>query len=426
MKRQLISILALTTLLTLSSSKPVTTYSSQVDDYKQYLRTENINEDSKIKNVILFIGDGMGPNHVTAGEIYAGREFTFQDENNSNWTFHGYSNTDSLTSQGFTLDETKSLLRPEENKSLYDDMPSPYSGNSLSSGSITCYTDSAAGGTALSTGVKVTNSRIGKDIFGQDLTNIVEIAAGLNKRTGVVTTDNLAGATPASFMAHVGERHYYDEIIESIAKSPTDLIISQTLSNWENKKTEYETLFRNSGFDNICYSTENLDVNSNRELCLLPAILPDGDRTPSLSELTTYALDTLDNEEGFFLMVEGSNIDKQSHSNQTVAMLKELLGFEEAIKATELWAEGRDDTLIIVTADHETGGLYYNRDTATQDTITEDIKWLTYNHSRTRVSVDVYGDITGFLTKYSDNFNTLEGLTYIDNTDVFKLCASYL
>ena len=82
----------------------------------------------KYKNVIVFIGDGMGPNHVDAGGIYLGKPLCF-DVTNEKWTYHAYSNTDSLTSQGFTLDTSKSLLRPEENTSLYDGTPSPYDSN---------------------------------------------------------------------------------------------------------------------------------------------------------------------------------------------------------------------------------------------------------------------------------------------------------
>ena len=160
---------------------------------------------------------------------------------------------------------------------------------------------------------------------------------------------------------------------------------------------------------------------------LFNGVAPQTDpRIPSLADLTIYALDFLDNEEGFFLMVEGANIDKQSHSNQTKLMLKELLGFNDAVKAAEQWANGRDDTLIIVTADHETGGLYYARETATQTTIVNDIKWLSQNHSRTRVDIAVYGDISGFTKKFGSRFGVLEGRPYWDNTDVFRLCSWYL
>ena len=82
--------------------------------------------------------------------------------------------------------------------------------------------------------------------------------------------------------------------------------------------------------------------------------------------------------------------------------------------------------MIVVTADHETGGLYYDRTNTTQATIASDIKWLSQNHSRTRVDIAVYGDISGFIKKFGLQFKTLEGLPYWDNTDVFRLCSWYL
>lgn len=382
---------------------------------------------SKYKNVILFIGDGMGPNHVDAGEIYLGQPFCF-NVTNDKWTYHAYSNTDSLTSQGFTLDQTKSLIRPEENNTLYDGKPSPYDPNvSLgASGNITCYTDSAAGGTALATGVKVTNSRIGTDINGNDIENLVEIAKGLGKKAGVVSSDEVVGATPSTFVAHVGERHYAAEILDDMAASDADLILAKTTLEYENNKTLYETKFKNGGFD-LAYNRSELDIESEKLFGVFPGVAWKEDpRVPTLAELTVFALDYLDNEEGFFLMVEGSQIDKHSHAHQTTMMLKELLGFNEAVQAAQDWASGRDDTIIVVTADHETGGLYFDRDTATKETITTDIKWLTYNHSRTRVDIAIYGNIERYLELYGNNFKTLEGIPYWDNTDVFRFCSWHL
>lgn len=385
-------------------------------------------KENRYKNVILFIGDGMGPNHVDAGGIYKGEPLSF-DITDENWTYHAYSNTDSRTSEGFTLDTTKSLLNPEENPSLYDGTPSPYSSEGAklgTSGNITTYTDSAAGGSALACGIKFTNSRIGMDIDGTPVENLVEIAKGLNKKAGVVTSDNLVGATPSDFLVHVGERHQSEEIIEGVANSPVDLVLAQTVSTYTDKKVTYESLFKSKGFD-IAYNTASLDKESERILGLFPGVLTKKDpRAPTLEELTIFALDYLDNDEGFFLMVEGSNIDKMSHSNQSKLMLDELLAFDDAVSAAANWASNRNDTLIVVTADHETGAMYYDKENTTKESIVNDMQWLSMNHSRTRVDIAVRGDISEFVSDYGHNFDTLEGLPYWDNTDVFKLCSSYL
>ena len=424
MKRKILnSIVFFISLTGCSLNKEVIDYSIG-NNYKNKI----VNKDEKIKNVIMFIGDGMGHNHVDVGGIYKGEPLVF-DVNDDKWAYHALVNTDSLTSEGFTLDTSKSLIRPDENPSLYDGTPSPYDPavNLGASGNITTYTDSAAGGTALATGEKTINSRIGLNYNGEKIENLVEIAKGLNKKAGVVSSDNLVGATPSSFLVHVGERHLESEIIKEASKSPADLILCQNVDEYKNNQSTYETLYKNNGFD-ISYNVNNLDKSSNRILGLFDGVVTrqDDPRAPSLKDLTVFALDYLDNEEGFFLMVEGANIDKKSHSNQTILMLKELLAFDEAIEACMEWASNRDDTIIVVTADHETGGLYYDYDGSTKETIIQDIKWLTYNHSRSRVDLAVYGDIKEFTNLYFKNKELLEGIPYIDNTDIFKLCSMYL
>ena len=423
--KSIISILTLVISLTSCSS------ANEFVNYRnEYVRNKNINNDQKIKNVIMFIGDGMGVNHVDAGGILKGEPLVF-DVTDEKWTYHAYSNTDSLTSNGFTLDESKSLLKPDENPTLYDGSPSPYDPNvSLgTSGNITSYTDSAAGGTALATGFKTTNGRIALDINGKPYENLVEIAKELNKKAGVVSSDTLVGATPATFLAHVEERHLSERIIESTANSPVDLILVENDDSYEDNKAKYESLYKSKGFDNITYEVNNLNKNASRILGLFDGIVTeqnDARGVPTLKDLVVFALDYLDNEEGFFLMVEGAKIDKKSHSNQAKLMLQELLAFDEAVEVAMEWANNRNDTLMVVTADHETGGMYYNYNESTQETIEDDIKWLTYNHSRARVDIAVYGDISEFTNLYSSSFASLEGVPYWDNTDVFKLCASYL
>jgi alkaline phosphatase len=413
-------LILLTVLIGLNFAFAINTFGIVVD-------TEDVQLTSKYKNVILFIGDGMGPNHVDAGGVYLGRNLCF-DVTDENWTYHAYSNTDSRTSQAFPLDETKSLIRPDLNNSLYDGTPSPYDPNvSLgTSGDLTTYTDSAAGGTALATGVKVTNSRLALDIDGTKLENLVEIAKDLNKKTGVVTSDEINGATPSSFLVHVPSRHDTEDILKGIATSDADLVLGKASSKYTEKKSTYDTLYKNAGFNVINQKTQISNVGE-KMIGVFPGVAPKDDpRIPSLKDLTVFALDYLDNEEGFFLMVEGSGIDKQSHANQTKLMLNELLGFNEAIEAAMQWAEGRDDTLMVVTADHETGGLYYNRTNSNQSNIINNIKWLSSNHSRTRVDIAIYGNIDEYINKFDNNFGTLEGLPYWDNTDVFRLCSWHL
>lgn len=399
-------------------------------DARHMIENNRINTNNEIKNVILFIGDGMGPSHVEAAGIRKGSPLCFWDENNSDWTYHGYSNTDSLTSNGFYLDTSKTLLNPLYNDTLYDNASSPYgaSGNYMSN---TCYTDSAAGGTALATGYKTTNAAISMNPLGEDLPTLVEIARGMNKKAGVVSSDTLDGATPASFISHVPERHLAEDIIKDGVNSGANLLMSVKPDEWS---STFDTLYKNNGY-NVSTNWDNASINSEKEIILFDHLLAGSTLTPSLSDLTVYALDKLDNDNGFFLMVEGANIDKAAHEHQSGKMIQETLDFERAIQTCASWANGRDDTLIVVTADHETGAIYFDKEKANKNNIIDEVKFLSYNHSRTRVPVSVYGDASEFFLTY-ENYLTKQGPidkgletenhNYIDNTDIFKLCVSYL
>lgn len=425
MKKNIFKVIALSALFSLLSACNYNPTNAEL-----FVRNQNINPSRSIKNVILFIGDGMGLGQIEAAEVKKGDDLSFHNKNDSSWTYHGYINTDSVTSNGFTLDTTKSLIRPEQNKSLYDNADSPYSadGNYASN---TCYTDSAAGGTALATGSKTTNASIGISPLGEELENLVEIASGLGKKTGVLSTDTLDGATPSSFLAHADERHQSDELIKDASKSDANLIMTVKPSSWS---TTYENQFKTNNF-HFATSFATTSISSEKELVLFDNLLAGGTLTPSLADLTIYALDKLDNEEGFFLMVEGANIDKAAHANQAGTMIQETLALDEAVQTAASWEKGRDDTLIIVTADHETGAVHFDKTKANKNNIYDEVKFLSYNHSRSRVPVSVYGDISEFLNTYESILNKQgvidKGLAdecqnYIDNTDVFKLCASYL
>ena len=209
--------------------------------------------------------------------------------------------------------------------------------------------------------------------------------------------------------------------------------IQDTGRNAENEQDSeefdetHESLFINKGYS-IANSLSELDVNSEKILGKFPGVVPFDDPrdVPTLTDLTSFALDYLDNEEGFFLMVEGAKIDKRAHQHQTKLTINELLGFEESVKEAFDWAKGRNDTLILVTADHETGGVYFNRDIATKDNIIDIINWKTGNHSRARVDLAVNIDISDYILKFGNELRTLEDKQYWKNTDVFNLAAAYL
>lgn len=430
MKIKHLSLAIILPMICIFATEPQYFSSSDHFSNNSYIRNAMINNDRKIKNVILFIGDGMGPNHVSAAEILKGSSLSFTNKNDLNWSLNGYQNTDSLTSNGFTLDTTKSLLRPELNGTLYDNSDSPYGsgGNYLSN---TCFTDSAAGGTALSTGRKTNNSYIAMGPTGEEYETILEIAHSLNKKTGVVTTDKMTGATPSSFLTHIDQRHKTDEILTLDAESEANLIIAEKPSNW---KDTHDTLYANNGW-HIAKNISETSINSEKEVVLLDNLLSNSSLTPSLEDLTAYSLDKLDNEEGFFLMIESSEIDTASHENQIGTTLQAVLEFERSIEVATRWAEPRNDTLIVVTADHETGAIYYNRNTTTQANIYDNVKFLSKNHSRTRVPFYVWGDVTSFTSTYNDLLTKqgkidegmeTESSIYWQNTDIFKLCVSYL
>ncbi len=271
-------------------------------------------------NVILFIGDGMGLNHIEAAKA-KGIDVVMDD-----FSVIGESMTDNHW--GTT-------------------------------------TDSAAGGTALSTGIRTTNGYIGRSVFDPtgsiaEPMNLTELAIALNKSAGVVTTDKTTGATPAAFSAHAFDRSYNEEISDDQLSSELTLV-------W-GAKEDYvtEEMARENGFE---YVETVADIEA----------LPEGARsfgqfswddfanvtnpetTPTIAKMTEEAIDILDDDEdGFFLMVEGAHIDKYSHSKDIDGAVKQLEEFNKAIEYALEYAKNDGSTLIVVTADHETGSVTYD------------------------------------------------------------------
>lgn len=278
------------------------------------------------KNVILFIGDGMGEN---------------------------------------TLGVTKQMHNTEL---TMETMPVHASGRTSSFGLP--FTDSAAGGTALSCGIKVWFNSLGKLPFLPFVNsdeyaplNLTELAIMNGKSAGVVTTDKTSGATPSSFSSHVLSRDFEEKICaDQLAGDLTLLWGCDTESiNEENANA--------NGFTHIETRDEMLAVKSGERSIAqfnfseMKNCRHGGD-TPSIKEMTESAINLLDdNDNGFFLMVEGACIDKFSHDNNFDGATMNTVELDKAVAYALEYAEADGETLVVVTADHETGGIQYKEKT---------------------------------------------------------------
>lgn len=297
--------------------------------------------EAEVKNVIYFIGDGMGVNHIdwTAEELDA-----------------------DLTMNTF------------EYKAYID--TADYMGG---------VTDSAAAGTALACGVRTFSGSIGvytTDIFGlfSHPMNLSELAIEMGLRTGVLTSDSTSGATPSAFSAHVRDRGEEEKISKQQLASDIDLVWGSP-----SKSVTADAIAASNNF-NLATSLDDIDaLDADAKIFgQFPGNLwaTSNDIGPTLSEMTAKAIELLDSDEGFFLMVEGAHIDKHSHGNKTEDMMDSLIEFDKAVKIGLDFAKDNGDTLVIVTADHETGAI---------KNIDGEYKFTSGSHSDAKVPVLVYG-----------------------------------
>jgi alkaline phosphatase len=292
----------------------------------------------KVKYVFLFIGDGMGLAEVNLAEAYLAaikNEIGFEHLN-------------------FTKFPQVGLV-------------STYANNAM----ITC---SAAAGTALATGHKTNIGRIGMDSSGTvPLESIASRAKEAGYKVGVVTTVSIDHATPAVFYAHQPDRNMYFPIGVQLTQSDFDFFAGGGFikpdSTIDGKETNLIQLARDNGFKvvNTLDGFNNLAPGGSKTLVLAPRLAGEAsfpfslDMYPgdiTLADYTSKAISMLDNDKGFFLMVEGGKIDWACHGNDAATAIQEVIAFDKAIaNAIDFYKKHPDETLIIVTADHETGGL---------------------------------------------------------------------
>ena len=321
----------------------------------------------KPRNVIVMIGDGMGVAEVFAG-ITANGGHLFLD----NFKHIGFSKTQS---------------------------------------SDNYITDSAAGGTALSSGQKTYNGAIGVNTDTVAIKTILEMAEVKQMATGLVSTSAITHATPASFIAHQGSRGSYEDIAADFLKSDIDVFIGGGYNHFAKRadKRDLTLELKKKGYQVLRNMDDIVKVKSGKLVGLTADehndVFPN--RKMDLPLSTETALNILDqNKNGFFIMVEGSQIDWGGHANNTIYVVNEMLDFDRAIGKALEFAAKDGETLIIVTADHETGGMAIVNGNMNSGMVKA--AFTTGDHTAIMVPVFAYGpgaeDFTGIM----------------DNTDIAK------
>ncbi len=441
------SIIALSLVITLASSN-VTLATGKADPEK-----------GLAKNVIIMISDGWGYNQIKATNYYEfGKEMT----------------------------------------QSYEKFPVRYAMSTYSVGSYdpakawsdfnyvrNAATDSAAAGTAMSTGFKTYDAAIGVDMNGNPLRHIMEQAEDLGKSTGVISTVQISHATPASFVAHNAHRNNYSAIAnEMITMSSLDVLIGaghpyydnngQVRSSYDYRyvggesvwdglvdgtlivsdangdgnpdpwtfiqsKGEFDSLISGETPDRligVAQVATTLQQSRSGDGNAAPFQVPFNANVPDLKTMTQVALNALDNnEQGFVLMIEGGAVDWAGHANQTGRLIEEQMDFNDAVLAVIRWVNTNSnwgETLLIVTGDHETG---YLTGPGSNPAWTPVInmgeynlpmaQWNSGDHTNSLIPFFAKGDAARLFRSYASSVDPIRG-RYIDNTDIAKVVFSLL
>ena len=241
-----------------------------------------------------------------------------------------------------------------------------------SNASNSLVTDSAAGATAFACGKKTYNGAIAVDPDTMPLPTILEMAIEKEMPTGLVATSTIVHATPASFFAHVKQRKMYDEIAAWFLKNQVDYFVGGGLKYFTNRENDERNLIKELeavGYQMSDYFQKDFEevvIDSTKKFGYLtanqdPLTVEQGRKY--LQSATVRGIEHLDRKakNGFFMMVEGSQIDWGGHANNTDYIINEMIDFDNTIGAVLDFAEKDGETLVIITADHETGGFAINK-----------------------------------------------------------------
>jgi len=271
----------------------------------------------KVKNIIFMIGDGMGLEQISAAWVCNG----------------GKLNLDNFTNVGIQR---------------------TYSANKL-------VTDSAAAGTALATGHKTDNGMISMTPDIVAVKSLAEEAMEKGKRTGAAVTCRVNDATPAVFFSHSASRKNQEDIVEQMAGSGVYFLSGGGTKFWRDREDgkDISEDVKARGYSYVETKEDLMAVENGPVIALMDTyeLKPSLDRGDILPASVTKALELLDNRKGFFLMIEGSMIDDGGHDNKAGHTMEEIFDFDRTLGIVLEWAAKDGQTLVIVTADHATGGM---------------------------------------------------------------------
>ncbi len=278
---------------------------------------------SRPKNIVIMVGDGMGPAYTSAYRYY-------QDNPNTQ-----------------EIEQTVFDRLLVGNASTY---PAPVSGY---------VTDSAAAATALATGVKTYNGAVSVDVDKRPVPTLLELAKKRGMSTGVTVTSQINHATPAAFLSHNESRRNYEALAQSYLSTDADVMLGGGQKYFSDKLIKQ---FEAKGYRVLKDSALLEGVTQPKVMGLFADVqLPwaiDEPEARRLSTMTAKALELLSqNDQGFVLLVEGSLIDWAGHNNDIATAMAEMHEFASAIEVVEQYVRQHQDTLLVVTADHNTGGL---------------------------------------------------------------------
>ena len=324
---------------------------------------EKKSDEPATRNVVFLIGDGMGLNHILAAMTVHQGPLALEDA-----THVGIQKTHSA-----------------------DDY----------------ITDSAASGTAMACGTKTSNGSIGVDTTGNELVSILKIAEENGYATGLVSSSAITHATPAAFIANEKSRHDYEAIAADFLKTDIDVFIGGGQDHFYNREDgrDLTTDLEEKGYTVARSMAEVEKVTSGKLAGLTAAVhnppAAEG-RADMLPVATQKALDLLDdNPEGFFLMVEGSQIDWAGHANDEEYLISETLDFNKVVEIAMDFAKKDEETLVVITSDHETGGFMVLNGNYQEQTV--ETTFTTGGHTGSMIPVFAYGPGAELFSGVYDN-----------------------